>query len=75
MANDHIEEASSDLAAVNASEANVDAGGLSNVQNQLRGFQVSGMADPDAQRSQVKELGEELDKLISTPAAVAASPR
>ena len=75
MANDHIEEASSDLAAVNASEANVDAGGLSNVQNQLRGFQVSGTADPDAQRSQVKELGGELDKLISTPAAVAASPR
>ncbi|MHB8409333.1 MAG: hypothetical protein ACYDHY_14760 [Acidiferrobacterales bacterium] len=73
MANDHIEEALSDLAAVNASEANVDAGRLSNVQNQLRSFQVSGTADPDAQRSQIKEFGEELDKLISTPAAVPAN--
>ena len=74
MANDHIEEASSDLAAVNASQANVDAGRLSNVQSQLRGFQASGTADPDAQRSQVKQLGEELDKLISTPAASPAGP-
>ncbi|MHB8347280.1 MAG: hypothetical protein ACYDHM_08850 [Acidiferrobacterales bacterium] len=74
MASDRIEEASSDLAAVNASAANVDANRLSKVQSQLHGFQASGTVDPDAQLSQVQALGKELDRLISTPVAVPAAP-
>ncbi len=72
MANDHIAEASADLAAVDATAANVDASHLGNVRKQLQGFEVNGSADPDAQLSQISEFGEEVDKLISTPVATAA---
>ncbi len=74
MANDHIEEASSDVAAVNAIAANVDPSLLNTVQSQLHGFQVSSTGNPDAQLGQIQVLGKELDKLISIPVAVPAAP-
>lgn len=72
MATDQIGQASTDLAAVDATAANVDSSHLDNVRSQLQGFKVNGSEDPDAQRSQIQEFGDEVDKLIST--TVAAVP-
>ncbi len=69
IANGHLKEASTALAAVDAGVAGIDAAQLGILRGQLDNFNVNVAQDLEAQRTQVLELGTQLDMLIpgSTP--------
>jgi len=67
MANGHLKEASTALAAVDAGAAGVDAVQLGILRGQLDSFNVNVAEDLEAQRSRILELGKQLDMLIPAP--------
>ena len=74
MANDRLEEASSDLASVDARSAGLNAARFSVVQNELRTIGPVSLQDSQTQLGMVQKLGGDLDKLISASAAPPPAP-
>lgn len=74
MANDRLEEASSDLASVDVRSAGLSAARFSVVQNELRAIGPVSLQDSQAQLGMVQKLGGDLDKLISASAAPPPAP-
>ncbi len=72
-ANARIEQASADLAAVNAQAAGVDPARLNVVVDQLRNFEMQQPKDPQAQNAQIRQLERELGGLITAPAVANAA--
>lgn len=73
IANGHLKEASTALAAVDARVAGVDPAQLGILRGQLDSFNVNVATDLEAQRTQVLDLGNELDALMGGPAAASGT--